>query len=94
MINFEKEEMLVRREMLDEFFKQHSIVEVTFTKVNGEKRTMPCTLDTKQMPPIAVNEHHKTKLYKPEVMSVYCVDKDAWRSFRVENVISVKPLEV
>ena len=49
--------------------------EVTFTKVDGSLRTMPCTLRTDAMPPVALQEHHKTKLYKPETLSVFCTDK-------------------
>ena len=66
--------------------------EVTFTKVDGSLRTMPCTLRTDAMPPVALQEHHKTKLYKPETLSVFCTDKQEWRSFRVANVQSVRIL--
>lgn len=59
---------------------------VTFTKVNGESRTMPCTLDSKLMPPPVLVEFHKTKVYNPETLSVWCTDKSQWRSFRVSNV--------
>ena len=67
--------------------------EVTFTKVDGSLRTMPCTLRTDAMPPVALQEHHKTKLYKPETLSVFCTDKQEWRSFRVANVQSVRILQ-
>ena len=67
--------------------------EVTFTKVDGTVRTMTCTLRTDAMPPVALQEHHKTKLYKPETLSVFCTDKQQWRSFRVANVQSVRILQ-
>jgi hypothetical protein len=66
--------------------------EVTFTKVNGETRTMPCTLRTEAMPLREANEFHQTRLYKPETMSVWCLDKNEWRSFKVMNVTSVQPI--
>ena len=68
---------------------QHGVSEVTFTKVNGELRTMPCTLDTTLLPPQPLKEFHETRLYKPETLSVWCVDKSQWRSFRVANVTRI-----
>lgn len=69
------------------------ICEVTFTKVNGEERTMPCTLRADLLP----EAEHKDLTFetirerKDNVLSVWCTDKSAWRSFRVENVIQVNP---
>jgi predicted DNA-binding transcriptional regulator YafY len=42
------------------------------------------------MPARAVNEHHQTRLYKPETLSVFCLDKNEWRSFRVMNVTDIR----
>lgn len=70
-----------------------SVCQVTFTKVNGEQRIMPCTLRSEILPPKALSEHHQTRLYNPEVISVFCVDKLEWRSFRVMNVTDIKILE-
>ena len=62
------------------------VYEITFTKVNGETRTMPATLDSTLLPPQLLKEFHETRLYKPETLSVWCLDKMEWRSFRVANV--------
>jgi hypothetical protein len=67
----------------------HGVCEVTFTKVNGETRTMPCTLDSALLPPQPLKEFHETRLYKPETLSVWCLDKMEWRSFRVANVTRI-----
>ena len=67
--------------------------EVTFTKVDGSVRIMPCTLRTEAMPLTEADEHHTTKLYNPEVLSVWCLDKVSWRSFRVMNVTKVRRLD-
>lgn len=67
----------------------HGVCEVTFTKVNGETRTMPCTLDSALLPPQPLKEFHETRLYKPETLSVWCLDKMEWRSFRVANVTKI-----
>ena len=67
--------------------------EVTFTKVDGTPRTMPCTLRTEAMPQRVVTEEFQTtKLYKPETLSVWCLDKSEWRAFRVGNVTEVRVL--
>jgi hypothetical protein len=71
---------------------QHGVSEVTFTKLNGELRTMPCTLDTTLLPPQPLKEHHETRPYKPETLSAWCVDKSEWRSFRVANVTRIVQL--
>jgi hypothetical protein len=67
----------------------NGVYEITFTKVNGESRTMPCTLDSTLLPPQPLKEFHETRLYKPETLSVWCVDKSEWRSFRVANVTRI-----
>ena len=69
---------------------------VEFTKVNGEIRSMPCTLDPKIVPPVpepkvlAEGEVAKVKKSNPDIMNVWCLDKKDWRSFRIANVISAK----
>jgi hypothetical protein len=70
---------------------------VEFTKVNGEVRTMPCTLKAEFIPdPIPVpnfpnpEDPPKVKKENPNVMNVWCLDKKEWRSFRIANVISAK----
>lgn len=63
---------------------------VDFTKVNGEKRSMPCTLNPKLMPEPPKTESTKEKKENPDVLNVWCTDKNSWRSFRIENIIDVK----
>ena len=93
----------MKRTELEQLFSQHKIVEVTFTKVEGTVRTMPCTLNEALIPqpvhitntdnPIDFPRPKKEKKFNPEVMSVFCTDKQEWRSFRLENVIEFKPVE-
>ena len=69
---------------------------VEFTKVNGEVRSMPCTLDSRIVPPapepkvLAEGEVPRVKKENLNVMNVWCLDKKEWRSFRIANVISAK----
>jgi hypothetical protein len=82
------------REKLSELLHTGECV-VEFTKVNGEVRIMPCTLRTELIPPapvkvLAEGEVPKVKKENSEIMSVWCLDKKEWRSFRIANVISAK----
>ena len=64
--------------------------EVTFTKVDGSLRTMPCTLRAEALPKIEIKENKEPKLAKPETISVWCLDKNEWRAFKVANVKLIK----
>jgi hypothetical protein len=66
------------------------VFNVEFTKLNGELRVMPCTLHKDWMPSEAIREHHQTRLYDPETISVWCTEKQAWRSFKTMRVITIK----
>lgn len=88
--NFETMTADERNRYLRQVLKEdHS---VTFTKVDGTERVMPCTLRDDAMPVRAVNEHHQTRIYNPETLSVWCLDNASWRSFRVMNVVDLKKL--
>lgn len=81
----------ITQEQLSELLLSGECI-IEFTKVNGELRTMPCTLKAELIPPQPVVEGKETKSKKPnpDVMSVWCLDKKEWRSFRIANVISAK----
>ena len=64
-----------------------SNVNVTFTKVNGEMRVMKCTLQENVVPAF---ESKGVKKENDNVLSVWDLDKSAWRSFRVDSVKSVE----
>jgi len=72
-----------------------NIYEITFTKIDGETRVMPCTLDEQHLqrqPDTQLREIRAQRESNPATLSVYCTDKTAWRSFRVMNLISIKEL--
>lgn len=80
----ERDEMLV---ML-----KAGVCKVTFTKVNGEKREMRCTLVRDMIPPEST-----PKLFDDEklentsdVIRVFDLDARGWRSFKIANVIEFK----
>lgn len=65
--------------------------EVTFTKVNGESRTMPCTLRSDSLPTPVIKENStpSTRVSTPGVIAVWCLDRQEWRSFRVSSLVSI-----
>ena len=71
---------------------QKEILEVTFTKVNGDKRIMNCTL-IEGVAPSSTTEKKKDepeRKVNEEVLSVWDIDAKGWRSFRVNNVTRVR----
>lgn len=64
--------------------------EVTFTKVDGTIRTMPCTLRPAALPAQDASKVTEAKEPNYKNISVWCLDKKEWRSFRVANVKEVR----
>ena len=74
----------------------NGVYAITFTKVNGEVRTMPCTLKASMLPvrvPVDESAEKKTRVPKVDNISVWCTDKNEWRSFKVMNVTQVEALD-
>lgn len=83
------EELLMNRtEMISELRKRNC--RVIFKKANGEERDMVCTLHEDSMPPAATdnNTEENSKGYSEAAIRVIDVNKNEWRSFRVDSVIS------
>ena len=76
-----------RNEMITEL--KAGVCKVTFTKVNGEERIMDCTLKPDMLP-----ESERERSTNPqrnvreENLSVWDVNANGWRSFRLANVTS------
>jgi hypothetical protein len=69
------------------------VYNVTFTKVNGEERTMSCTLMESMLPTARAEDpitQKKVREINDKVVAAWCLDKQQFRSFRVENVIKVE----
>jgi hypothetical protein len=74
---------------------QEQVVKVTFTKVNGEKRVMKCTLMSKHLPPnidknYLLSEHKKQE--NLQTLAVWDMENNGWRSFRIETVEYVESM--
>lgn len=64
----------------------NNVVCVKFKKVNGDERTLKCTLLEKYIP--QSNSSSKTKKTNDNVYSVWSIDDNGWRSFRKDSIIS------
>lgn len=80
---------LTRDEMIIEL--QQRECRVIFTKVNGEERNMVCTLMEDVLPAAKKDDpltQKKVRAVNDKTIVAWDVNKDAFRSFRVENVVS------
>lgn len=72
------------------------VARVIFKKANGEIRTMDCTLMESMLAVDAKIEGRigstLPRKPNPDVLSVWDIEKDDWRSFRWDRVCSVKYL--
>ena len=76
---------------LKSILKSNTSVEITFTKVNGEKRVMNCTLHESVLPKVDLPiEPSNRKAQSDSIISVWDIDEEGWRSFRVANLVDYK----
>lgn len=91
---FTDSEWLKFRGWLTDILQQESVA-VTFKKVDGTLREMNCTLSTKLIPKMPVvestttNPKKLTRVNNPELVTVYDLDKGAWRSFKLRNITNI-----
>lgn len=74
---------------------QKEVVEVTFTKLNGDQRIMPCTLVESFIdnPAKTKDEPKKVRQVSDKVVSVWAIESKGFRSFRYDRVKTIKVLE-
>ena len=82
---------MTRDEMLD--ILRSGPAEVNFTKKDGSVRTMMATLDQNIIPATvySTSENKRPRATDPEIIRVYDMEVEQFRSFRVDSVISLKP---
>ena len=78
--------MQTREELVEQLHK--GLCSVVFEKVDGQERTMKCTLNPNiaNMPQQLQEQQNRAK--NPNTICVWDVDKNAWRSFRIDSVTS------
>ena len=80
------------RNILLEALTKHECT-ITFTKVNGQERTMTCTRSAKIIPQ-KDNLDTTSRRQSPATCSVGSVEDAAWRSFRLDSVITWNKLDI
>lgn len=78
---------------------RYSVLDVTFTKVNGEERKMRCTLVPSLLPEHyrgSLEEQQSEKDYhknNPDVIACWDLQSNGWRSFRIDSVIYTQAID-
>ena len=62
------------------------VVEVTFTKLDGDERVMPCTLIESFFP----DPKKETTQKNDKVIAVWALESNGFRSFRYDRVKSIR----
>jgi len=72
---------------------QQGIIKVSFEKVNGETRIMDCTLQNQLLNEAKMPSKTTDRIKKQneDVLSVWDVNAEGWRSFRVDKVFDMQP---
>jgi len=80
-----------RKEVVEVLEKYTALVK--FKKLNGDMRSMECTLVKDMIPPATKEDtmsQKKVRNLNEEVLAVWDVEKEGWRSFRLENIVSIE----
>ena len=80
-----------RNELMETLQKE--VLEVTFKKLNGDERVMPCTLKSAFLPPAKKDDpltQKKVREVSDKVCAVWAVEAKGFRSFRYDRVTKVE----
>ena len=81
-----------KEQLLEMLHKE--VVEVTFTKLDGEERVMPCTLIESYIdnPAKTKDDSKKVRQVSDKVVVAWAVESKGFRSFRYDRVKKVAPV--
>ena len=77
------------RGLLKSLLKEN-VMNITFRKTDGTVREVTCTLKPDSLPPFEKKEKSIAKAKSQEVLAVWDIKKEAFRSFRVEGLIQAE----
>jgi hypothetical protein len=83
-----------RTELMETLRKE--IVEVTFLKLDGDERKMPCTLITSFLPPAKKDDpmtQKKVREVSDKVCAVWAIEAKGFRSFRYDRVTKIEVVD-
>lgn len=72
------------------------VANITFTKKDGTERKMVATLMAEYLPNVISEEQvaHVPRVQSDEVLAVWDLDKQAWRSFRLDSINEIEYIGV
>jgi|TARA_B110000263_G_scaffold90594_1_gene79191 hypothetical protein len=83
-----------RGELMEMLRKE--VVEITFLKLDGDERKMPCTLITSFLPPAKKDDplsQKKVREVSDKVCAVWAIEAKGFRSFRYDRVTNVRVMQ-
>ena len=72
---------------------EQNVLVVNFTKLDGDKRVMTCTL-REDMKPKTVVKEGVTKKVNDSIVNVWDVNAQGWRSFKYDRLNSAEVVEI
>ncbi|MEM4261303.1 MAG: SH3 beta-barrel fold-containing protein, partial [Candidatus Woesearchaeota archaeon] len=69
-----------------------NVCNIEFKKINGDIRKIKCTLKP-DLVKHNEKENKRKKIENLDVIAVFDLDKQDWRAFRIENIISIKEIK-
>jgi hypothetical protein len=82
--------MIITKDELKNILKT-TVLTVNFKKKDDTLRKMICTLNEEYLPDVEITDETKAKKSKtesPDAIAVWDLEKQAWRSFRVDSIIN------
>jgi len=84
---------MINKEILKGILAEN-ILEIEFSKKNGEMRHMICSRNPKHIPEVTaatpVEDRKKKRAESPDVMAVWDIEKEGWRSFNISSITRVQ----
>lgn len=66
---------------------------VVFTKLDGTERHMFCTLQEEELPQFGAAELIEPAKGHDDLLAVWDLEKNAWRSFKISSVLEIIDVE-
>ena len=82
------EDSIVGQETLKMELKE-GVVTVVFEKNDGTERTMKCTLSEDIIPALDTTAVKQKRIQNPDVLAVWDIEANGWRSFRFDSIKSI-----
>ena len=82
------------RESLEKEFSVNKKLKIVFTKKDGTERTMICSRHADLLPKVTMENVERTTAKPPSETNfpVFDLEKGAWRTFTIANLISIEEI--